>query len=111
MSPFLYILVADSLSRRFNMMNIEGNLPGIGFVKGVQPINHAQFVDDTILLGGVSVISAKLFKSKLYFYQEASGSPINYNKSQILSWNCNPREMVDISRILGINGKIQWDDF
>ena len=70
-------------------------------------MNHAQFADDTILLRRVSVISARLFKRELDLYQEVSNSLINYNKSQILSWNCNPREMVDISRILGINGKTQ----
>ena len=36
---------------------------------------------------------------------------INYRKRQILGWNCNPREMVDISRIFGIEGKTQWDAF
>ena len=60
---------------------------------------------------GVSVISARIFKRELDLYKEASGSLINYRKIQILSWNCNPREMTDISRILGIEGKTQWDAF
>ena len=57
------------------------------------------------------MVSSRIFKRDVDLYQEALGSLINCNKSQILSWNCNPREMADISRILGIEGKTHWDDF
>ena len=49
-------------------------------------MNHAQFVDDTILLGEVSVILTKIFKREIELYQEASGSHINYRKIQIYGW-------------------------
>ena len=78
---------------------------------GSQDINHAQFADDTILLGGASSQSTKNFKHELDLYQDASGSKINFAKSQIFGWNYNPREMLEISRILGIEGKTQWDAF
>ena len=78
---------------------------------GSQDINHAQFVDDTILLRGASSQSTKNFKHELDLYQDASGSKINFTKSQIFGWNYNPREMLEISRILGIEGKTQWDAF
>ena len=84
---------------------------GLCISRGVKDINHAQFTDDTILLGGASTHSARNFKTELDIYQEASGSKINYVKSQIFRWNCNPREMLDISRILGIEGKTHWEAF
>ena len=62
-------------------------------------------------MGGSNVQSTILFKSELELYQDASGCQINYRKIQILGWNCNPREMADVSRILGIEGKTQWDAF
>ena len=55
--------------------------------------------------------SSRLFQKELSLYQEASGSLINFRKSQILSWNCNPREMADISKIMGIEGKTNWESF
>ena len=72
--------------------------------QGVKNINHAQFVDDTILLGGTSTNSTRRFKSMLDSYYKVSGNFLNYRKSQIYSWNINPREIIDISRILGIEG-------
>ena len=70
---------------------------GIKIARGVKDISHAQFVDDTLLLGGVSTIIARKFKQQLDLYKEASGSQINHMKSQIFGWNCKPREMVEIS--------------
>ena len=54
LSPFLYILVVDSLSRRPNRLQEEGFILDLSFKTGVQPINHALFADDTILLGSAS---------------------------------------------------------
>ena len=51
------------------------------------------------------------FKRDLDMYQEASSSLLNYNKSYIYSWNCSPRDLIDISNILGIKGTPQWSDF
>jgi hypothetical protein len=79
--------------------------------RGDKEINHAQFVDDKLLLGGASTLIARKFKQELDLYKEASGSKFNYRKSQIFGWNFSPREMVEISRILEIEGKTQWDSF
>jgi hypothetical protein len=82
---------------------------GIKIARGVKDINHAQFADDTLLLGWASTIIARKFKQQLDLYKEASGSQINHRKSQIFGWNCKPREMVEISRILEMEGETQWE--
>ena len=46
--------------------------------QNVKDINHAQFTDDTLLLGGASIISAGFFKRELDIYKELSGSKINF---------------------------------
>ena len=71
---------------------------------GTKYINHAQFADDTILLGGASHHIARIFKNELDNYCQAFGSKLKLRKSLIYSWNINPREMIEISRILGIEG-------
>ena len=50
LSPFLYILVVNSFSRRLSRLQDEGLLRGLSFQYGFNPINHALFVDDTILV-------------------------------------------------------------
>ena len=79
--------------------------------RGTEDINHAQFADDTILLGGASHHIARRFKNKLDIYCQDSGCKLNLRKSLIYSWNINMREMTEISRILGIEGVTNWDSF
>ena len=81
--PFIYILVAEALSRKLNRLQSEGSLPGLSFRNGVPPINHALFVDDTILLGIASTQIAKNILSPLDLFLQSSGSSINLNKCQI----------------------------
>ena len=41
MSPFLYILMVEVLSRKLFAEMVVGSLPGIKIASGVDPINHA----------------------------------------------------------------------
>ena len=51
LSPFLYILMADSLSRKITVEFFFGTPSGIRIMKGIEPINHILFADDSLLLG------------------------------------------------------------
>lgn len=62
LSPFLYVLLAESLSRKLIAEMKSGSIPGIKAARGVDPINHALFVDDSILLGGASIKIKKIFQ-------------------------------------------------
>ena len=77
----------------------------------VKDINHAQFADDTLLLGGASIHSARYFKKELDIYREVSGSKINYLKSTIYGWNCSVKELSEIARFLDMEGSWAWDSF
>ena len=85
LSPMLYVIQASILSFQLDRCQPHNELLGLCISQGVKNINHAQFADDTILLGGASSISARIFKRELDMYQEASGSLIKYNKSHIFS--------------------------
>ena len=71
LSHFLYILVADSLSRRLVRLQAEGSLPGLSFRNGVNPINHALFADDSIFLGIASTQIARNFLRPLDSFLQA----------------------------------------
>lgn len=52
LSPFLYIIVSDSLSHMLEHERRNASIQGIIYVKGVRVTNHSQFADDILLLGG-----------------------------------------------------------
>jgi hypothetical protein len=62
-------------------------------------------------LGGASVQTTKKFKKELDSYAKISGSMISLPKRKIYGWNINPREMLEISRVLGMEGYMAWDAF
>ena len=55
MSPFLYILMVEPLSRKLLAEKEVGYIPSIKIARGVVPINHALFADDSFLLRGASL--------------------------------------------------------
>jgi hypothetical protein len=74
-------------------------------------VNHAQFADDTILLGAGCIKTARNFRKELEIYKVCSGSEINYLKSKIYGWNCSTREMQLLGRALDMEGITVWDTF
>jgi len=87
LSPFLYILMADSLSRKLSAEKVSGSLPGLKPSPSSPAQNHALFADDSLLLGGASVRIAKAFDSVLNCYCKVSGASINEKKSEVYRWN------------------------
>jgi hypothetical protein len=76
----LYIILAESLSRKLEAKRIFGNLPGIQNVHGVKSLNHSQFIDDNLLLGGASRIIDLRFKQVLNTFLDALGGEVNHRK-------------------------------
>jgi len=74
-------------------------------------MNHSQFVDDTLLLGGASVVIASIFKQMMESFLDASNGAINNRKCQIMVWNSRPRVMQSISRIFQIPLIDKWTSF
>lgn len=74
---------------------------GISIARGVKPINHSQFVDDTILLGGASSIMDRRLKSTLDDFLVSSGAMVNEGNNKIYGRNCSHLKMQEIARIMG----------
>lgn len=58
LSPYLFLLMAKSFSCALDHKRQAGLIIGIKFEDGVKKINHSQFADDTMLLGGATTIIA-----------------------------------------------------
>ena len=65
LSPFLYILMEETLSRKLKVEKEASYIPGIKIERGVEPVNHALFADDSLLLGGASLKIAHAFNEIL----------------------------------------------
>jgi len=65
LSPFLNIIMAETLSSALKNQRKERNITGIKIAKGVKTITHSLFADETVLLGGASTIIARRLKKIL----------------------------------------------
>jgi len=79
--------MVETLSRQLEKDRIDKSIPGIKLDRGVKHLNHSQFVDDTLLVGGDSIIMAKCFNTALENFTQASGALINNTKSNVYVWN------------------------
>ena len=80
LSLFLYILMVEALSRKLSAEMDFGIIPGIRDARGVEPISHVLFVDDSLLLGGASLNIARAFNGILQQFCSISGALINKEK-------------------------------
>ena len=51
------------------------------------------------------------FKREIDIYKEVFGSMINFQKNTIYGWNFSNREMVEIAKILDMEGYVSWESF
>ena len=107
----LYAIQASVLRIQLEQARRDQELSGVRMARGTKDIKHVLFVDDTILLEDASQIIARRIKNELDRYCQASRSKLNLRKSQIYSYNINPKEMSGISCILDIEGVTSWDSF
>ena len=101
--------MVDSLSKKLSARKVDGIIPGISAAVGVEAINHALFVDDTLLLGGASLKMARAFSEIMQHFCIISGALINNRKSTLYGWNVDQSKVDKISQILGFEGYAYWD--
>ena len=103
--------MAESFSRTLDHKWHAGLITGIKFGNGVKNVNHSQFADDTLLMGGTSNIIAQRFKSILDKFMLYSGGLVNFQKSWIYGWNVTSQTIHSIAHIFGVPYKLNWDHF
>ena len=111
LSPFLYIIMAETLSIHLENQRRQKEITGISIVRGIKGINHSLFTNDTLLIGGASSLMARRFKQTLDLFLLVSGGKLNNNKCKIYTWNV-PRQIIQrISSILDIPAQMNWSHF
>eukprot|EP00253_Pinus_taeda_P024639 PITA_24639 len=111
LSPYLFILMAESFSQALDHNRRVGLITEIKYGNGVKNINHSQFADDTLLIGGASTTIARRFKNLLDQYMGYSGGAVNFHKSCVYGWNITNQTVHSIASIFGVTYKMEWNHF
>jgi hypothetical protein len=100
LSPLLFNLAADCLSKM--VQTAQGN----GLIKGLMNdiipngIAILQYADDTILCMEDSAETAQNMKILLYIYEKMSGLKINFNKSEVIMVSSDEQKALAFSDML-----------
>eukprot|EP00253_Pinus_taeda_P024025 PITA_24025 len=111
LSPFLYIIMAETLSVHLENLHNKREITGICIERGIKEINHSLFVDDTLLIWGASSVMARRFKRVLDAFLQASEGKLNDKKCKIYTWNVPHQIQQSISQILDIPLQRNWSYF
>jgi hypothetical protein len=104
LSPFLFILGSEVLSRLLLKEERLGNIKGMKIARSSPAINHLLFADDLLLFGKASILEATSIKGCLDKYCSWLGQSINSRKSSIrFSKNTKPTTSSYILNILPFN--------
>ena len=103
-SPFLFILVTDVLSRLFLQKEADSSLQGIKIARNCPPISHLMFVDDLVVFSRANHDDLATVQSCLTQFQTWSGLSINKRKSAItFSRNVSPSCKISLRNLIGLN--------
>eukprot|EP00253_Pinus_taeda_P030228 PITA_30228 len=98
LSPLLFLLVVEGLSRLIHKARREGKVKGIEVAINLF-ISHLLFVDDILIFTNGSSNEIKEYKSIFDLFMKATGMEINTRKSQICVADLERRESDRISNI------------
>jgi hypothetical protein len=83
LSPLLFLLVVEGLSRAIQEQVRENNIEGIPVARGLN-ITHLMFVDDVILFGSGNISEWEVFKEVMDLFCKATWMAFSPQKSSFL---------------------------
>nr|XP_016509454.1 PREDICTED: uncharacterized protein LOC107826922 [Nicotiana tabacum] len=103
-SPTLFILAAEALSRGLNALHTNLYFCGFGMPKWSPKINHLAYTNDMIIFSSSDETSLMLIMQVLKAYEDASGQIVNKTKSAVYLHHLTDMEVVSkVERITGIH--------
>ena len=100
LSPYLFLICAESLSAMLSQAERNGSLTGVPTSKNGPRINHLFFADDSLLFGKANSVEWRRLTKILDKYEEASGQKLNKEKTSLFfSHNTSGEKREEISRL------------
>lgn len=87
LSPFLFVLLVEGLSRSIKVENLRNLWKDIKISKVHLSFTHCLFVDDKHLMGEVNMEKVVMIKKVLTYYLVASRQDINNDKYKLVLFN------------------------
>ena len=100
LSPFLFTLVADILSRMLLRAEERNLLEGFKVGRNSTRVSHLQFADDTIFFSNTSEEDLQTLKSLLLVFGQISGLKVNLDKSNIYGINLEQNHLSRLAELL-----------
>ncbi|RVW91468.1 Transposon TX1 uncharacterized 149 kDa protein [Vitis vinifera] len=100
LSPFLFTLVADVLSRMLMRAEERNMLEGFRVGRNRTRVTHLQFADDTIFFSNSREEELQTLKSLLLVFGHISGLKVNLNKSSIYGINLDQAHLSRLAEML-----------
>ncbi|XP_077251907.1 uncharacterized protein LOC143891153 [Tasmannia lanceolata] len=101
LSPFLFVIVAEILSRSLVMGSSLDLFRGFRIGLEEVEVSHLQFDDDTLLFCEPEIGQVRNLKAILRCYELISGQKSNFHKSKIFALNIPEERAQEIAVILG----------
>lgn len=101
MSPALFTILADLLSRLLAREEVVGRLNGVKVSRSSPKITYLMYADDLVIYCQAKLEEAVVVKRCLQHYSDWTGQEINFSKSSIhFSRNVNRRLRRDLCHVL-----------
>ncbi|KAJ9709585.1 hypothetical protein PVL29_001188 [Vitis rotundifolia] len=100
LSPFLFTLVADVLSRMLVRAEERNALEGFRVGRNRTRVSHLQFADDTIFFSSTREEDLLTLKSILLVFGHISGLKVNLDKSNIFGINLGQNHLHRLAELL-----------
>ncbi|CAA0815635.1 Unknown protein [Striga hermonthica] len=83
-SPYLFVIIMERLTRTINREVRSGNWAPIRLTRGGPAISHLLFADDVLIMAQANFTTATTISRVLNAFADEAGLAINLNKSQIV---------------------------
>ena len=98
-SPLLFNLVGDVLTKMLQKGAEKGLIKGIAENFRVGGIVSLQYADDTILFSRIEEVYTRNRKSILIWFEQLSGMRINFHKSELIPMNVEPESVHNLAHL------------
>ncbi|XP_060202921.1 uncharacterized protein LOC132631356 [Lycium barbarum] len=103
LSPTLFVIAAETLSRALNHLNQNDRFINFSMHKKGPQINHLSYADDLVLFTSANKFTIKLMMNLLRLYQKASGCPIYCGRKRISYFSDISKKI--LNKIAGWQGR------
>ncbi|CAN1306590.1 Putative ribonuclease H protein At1g65750 [Linum perenne] len=111
-SPFLFIILTNSLSFLLDKGLRDGNLVGLQLNRRCPTLTHVLFADDTIIFGEASAKEAINIRTTMEKYANLTGQTLNNEKSSIMFSRHTPQPLKEIVKgYLGLQTSLPFGKY